>query len=508
MEEDRERHKRLREDIWIRPADETGDAEFEQAWVSTADLDDYDYEVMMLENLKYRPRYPWAEMLDGQEEIEIQVPPTPPPIPMPPPVLTPIPRADAVKRGTDEGLNGSKDDGGPDAKRVKVEAQMETTPQFKAEEKSGNTSVEMELEPTTTVQEDEVSGLNDVGQIKPAFIDDQTRVDLVQDHENADSDVVDSTSQELSTVSSSQWNSESSTQVPNNSSVDSIIETIQTIHPPKEIIGAAETLEPKSSTSIEEHSAIRYPLSQANSCNKVGLAIVKKIGEERSGEQDVEMVTTQDEDNRSIEMAIDEAETIGKSGENTEDAEAESPKSISTVSTVIMEREHISETPGQVEEGVKEHDVSAEIGRYSGDEHVESEASKDIEMNVEEVRENRQTECHEKAAEAVVEEEDADDEVVLVFTGGPIEGMRSPPRSPGQASNVSTISSLSTLSDEEPLFGEPTPPSTSVAPYHLTYAPREIVNGRNIFVWDLDETLISMNWFLIKVPKWSDGFLG
>jgi len=52
MEEDRERHKRLRENIWqIMPAlSEEDDPEFEKAWDESSDLNDDDYEIMREEN--------------------------------------------------------------------------------------------------------------------------------------------------------------------------------------------------------------------------------------------------------------------------------------------------------------------------------------------------------------------------------------------------------------------------------------------------------------------------
>lgn len=44
IEEDRERHKRLREHIWAVPSDKTGiDAEFEKMWEETSDLGEDDY---------------------------------------------------------------------------------------------------------------------------------------------------------------------------------------------------------------------------------------------------------------------------------------------------------------------------------------------------------------------------------------------------------------------------------------------------------------------------------
>ncbi|KAF7726522.1 hypothetical protein EC973_008653 [Apophysomyces ossiformis] len=64
MEEDRERHKKLREEIWIRSAEEANDAEFEQIWETTDALDpETDYEVMMVQNMMRLPHYAWHLML-------------------------------------------------------------------------------------------------------------------------------------------------------------------------------------------------------------------------------------------------------------------------------------------------------------------------------------------------------------------------------------------------------------------------------------------------------------
>ncbi|KAF9936450.1 hypothetical protein BGZ65_002367, partial [Modicella reniformis] len=59
MDEDRERHKKTREEIWIRPSDEDPYAEFLQNWNEVSDLDDNDYEDMDSENEKYLIGYPW-----------------------------------------------------------------------------------------------------------------------------------------------------------------------------------------------------------------------------------------------------------------------------------------------------------------------------------------------------------------------------------------------------------------------------------------------------------------
>ncbi|KAG4305863.1 hypothetical protein PORY_000773 [Pneumocystis oryctolagi] len=53
IEEDRERHKRLRENIWAVPEGDIGvNVEFENAWETTSSLDEYDFEYMEEENTK------------------------------------------------------------------------------------------------------------------------------------------------------------------------------------------------------------------------------------------------------------------------------------------------------------------------------------------------------------------------------------------------------------------------------------------------------------------------
>ncbi|KAI9317968.1 CTD kinase subunit gamma CTK3-domain-containing protein [Dichotomocladium elegans] len=70
MEEDRERHKRFKEDLWIRSSDEYGDAEFQQIWENTDALDpETDYEVMMLQNMLRLPHYAWHMMLSQRPEV-------------------------------------------------------------------------------------------------------------------------------------------------------------------------------------------------------------------------------------------------------------------------------------------------------------------------------------------------------------------------------------------------------------------------------------------------------
>ncbi|ORZ07066.1 CTD kinase subunit gamma CTK3-domain-containing protein [Lobosporangium transversale] len=64
MDEDRERHKRIREEIWIRPPDEDSDAEFLQSWDEVSDMEENDYEDIESENEKYLPNYPWSLEFD------------------------------------------------------------------------------------------------------------------------------------------------------------------------------------------------------------------------------------------------------------------------------------------------------------------------------------------------------------------------------------------------------------------------------------------------------------
>ncbi|CCJ29116.1 unnamed protein product [Pneumocystis jirovecii] len=53
IEEDRERHKRLRENIWVVPEGNVGiNVEFENTWETTSSLDEYDFEYMEEENTK------------------------------------------------------------------------------------------------------------------------------------------------------------------------------------------------------------------------------------------------------------------------------------------------------------------------------------------------------------------------------------------------------------------------------------------------------------------------
>ncbi|KAG2197936.1 CTD kinase subunit gamma CTK3-domain-containing protein [Mucor mucedo] len=70
IEEDRERHKRLREEIWIRPPEESKDAEFEEFWSTTETLDpESDYESMMVQNMLRLPHYSWNMMLNQRSTL-------------------------------------------------------------------------------------------------------------------------------------------------------------------------------------------------------------------------------------------------------------------------------------------------------------------------------------------------------------------------------------------------------------------------------------------------------
>ncbi|KAF9580562.1 hypothetical protein BGW38_002730 [Lunasporangiospora selenospora] len=68
MDEDRERHKRIREEIWIRPSDEPPEAEFLQQWDEVSDMDENDYENIESDNQKYLPGYPWLGETDYRRE--------------------------------------------------------------------------------------------------------------------------------------------------------------------------------------------------------------------------------------------------------------------------------------------------------------------------------------------------------------------------------------------------------------------------------------------------------
>ncbi|CAG8460104.1 3771_t:CDS:2 [Ambispora gerdemannii] len=62
IEEDRERHKRLREHTWILPStSEASTQEFDKFWEDTSDLSDDDYKKILRENKIFDPRYPWRE---------------------------------------------------------------------------------------------------------------------------------------------------------------------------------------------------------------------------------------------------------------------------------------------------------------------------------------------------------------------------------------------------------------------------------------------------------------
>ncbi|KAJ1954672.1 hypothetical protein EC988_002306 [Linderina pennispora] len=54
IEEDRERHKRHKEDLWIRPVDEPEEDELNSYWETTSDFNDADWQEITEENETYR----------------------------------------------------------------------------------------------------------------------------------------------------------------------------------------------------------------------------------------------------------------------------------------------------------------------------------------------------------------------------------------------------------------------------------------------------------------------
>ncbi|KAK9454712.1 CTD kinase subunit gamma CTK3-domain-containing protein [Dipodascopsis uninucleata] len=54
MEEDRERHKRMRENIWVIPPGDALQLEFASAWETTSDLDDDDFDLIREERAIFR----------------------------------------------------------------------------------------------------------------------------------------------------------------------------------------------------------------------------------------------------------------------------------------------------------------------------------------------------------------------------------------------------------------------------------------------------------------------
>ncbi|CAG8635113.1 8825_t:CDS:2, partial [Paraglomus occultum] len=63
IEDDRERSKRHREDMWVRIGTDQVEKEFDEMWETCSNLDDKDYFVMITENMRYMPNYPWTEEL-------------------------------------------------------------------------------------------------------------------------------------------------------------------------------------------------------------------------------------------------------------------------------------------------------------------------------------------------------------------------------------------------------------------------------------------------------------
>ncbi|KAJ2808473.1 hypothetical protein H4S07_003417 [Coemansia furcata] len=62
IEEDRERHKRHKEDVWIRPADEVPENELELYWETASDFNDADWQEIAVENDEYQQERQLAEM--------------------------------------------------------------------------------------------------------------------------------------------------------------------------------------------------------------------------------------------------------------------------------------------------------------------------------------------------------------------------------------------------------------------------------------------------------------
>ncbi|KAJ2894966.1 hypothetical protein GGI21_005216 [Coemansia aciculifera] len=62
IEEDRERHKRHKEDVWIRPPDELPENELEMYWDTASDFNDADWQEIVVENEEYQQERQLAEM--------------------------------------------------------------------------------------------------------------------------------------------------------------------------------------------------------------------------------------------------------------------------------------------------------------------------------------------------------------------------------------------------------------------------------------------------------------
>ncbi|KAJ2460774.1 hypothetical protein GGF42_000635 [Coemansia sp. RSA 2424] len=62
IEEDRERHKRHKEDVWIRPPGELPESELEAYWDTASDFNDADWQEIAVENEEYQQELQLAEI--------------------------------------------------------------------------------------------------------------------------------------------------------------------------------------------------------------------------------------------------------------------------------------------------------------------------------------------------------------------------------------------------------------------------------------------------------------
>jgi len=49
--------------MWVRIGTDQVEKEFDEMWETCSNLDDKDYLIMITENMKYMPNYPWTEEL-------------------------------------------------------------------------------------------------------------------------------------------------------------------------------------------------------------------------------------------------------------------------------------------------------------------------------------------------------------------------------------------------------------------------------------------------------------
>ncbi|KAJ1644591.1 hypothetical protein LPJ64_003758 [Coemansia asiatica] len=66
IEEDRERHKRQKEEFWIRPADETPEEELSAYWETTSDLNEADWQEIANENQEYQQERRLIDVIQRQ----------------------------------------------------------------------------------------------------------------------------------------------------------------------------------------------------------------------------------------------------------------------------------------------------------------------------------------------------------------------------------------------------------------------------------------------------------